>query len=819
MGSRLAFHSRTVRVSGPGIPKIFGQPALVFSKLSGTEGINGLFRYELELRTPDSRNLLHGPAADLDLESMQGKELTIEIELDGKGLGLDGGFGRGTREISGIVTEIHGPIPVDDKLLYRVTLRPWLYLASLNKDYRIFQRKNVVEIAQEVLSEYTFPVENRLIGAVGPQYPMREYQVQYGESDYQFVRRILAEWGISFFFEHSDGHHRMVLTDGNGAFRNFTSPAYHAISWYPSSDRMDEEHLHQFEVIDRLVAGKYTHVDYDHGKPRADLTVSLADPRKTSHADQEVYEWPGDYSQPKTGNDPWKEGDMLGRIRMEAIRQHGLRVRGAGNVRALVPGCRFTLARFLRKKANREYVVYATRLLIEDVGERAGADRRWHCEVEFEAQPSSELLRPELVEKPSVHGTLMARVVGPDNQEIWCDDMGRVKVHFPWDRKGQANENSSVYLRTAEAASGEQFGSQFVPRIGQEVIVGFVGGDPDRPYIVGPANNQINSPPWSLPSQHALSGYASKEHYAHGRNHLLFDDTQAQQQVQLASDHKNSLLALGHNVRVPNVEGRKDKRGEGFELRTDAHGAVRAALGLLVTTFSRLSAQGNAMNVRDVVQLLEKAQDIAANLGEKAAEAKAQDGEQSNVARKLEVQAEQVKGGGELKEFTAPHLVSASPAGIVSTAAGSTHIASGGDTALTTGEHLSVATGGGFFASVRKALRLFAYEAGMKLVANMGDIDLQALKDNINLLAKLKITLTADEITIQAKQKLLLAGGGSYLRLDGNIEHGTNGTFTVHAASKLLTGPNSIPTELATRQVCLECLLKAARRNTGLLLR
>ncbi len=816
MGSRLPFSSRTVTVSGDGLPELLGQPLLVFSRLSGTEGINSLFEYELELKTPDDRNVLYGPEGDFDLEAMQGKELTVSIELDGSGSGLDGGLGRGKREITGIVTDVRGPYHENERIRYRLTLRPWFWLGTLTSTFKRFQNMNVLEIVEAVLSRYTFPVERRLSLI---EYPKREYQLQAGETGYQFVRRLLAEWGLNFHWEHTNGHHRMVLTDGNGAFQNIPSFAYHTINWYPSSDRVDEEHLHQFEVRDRLITGSWAHGDYDYNQPRADLNVSVDDPRETSHATYELYSWPGDYVQPKTGNDARKEGDMLARINMERLRQHGVRVRGQGNVRAMAPGHTFTLKRFLRAKANREYLIFATRLLIEDVGEFAGSDQQWRCEVEFEAQPTSEIFRPESVRKPYIGGHHIARVVGPANQEIWSDDLGRVRCQFVWDRYGSFDENSSCWIRVTGFSSGGRFGNTHLPRIGQEVIVIYEGGDPDRPIIIGPVNNRLNLPPWQLPSQHALSGYQSKELFGGGRNHTLYDDTQGQQQVQVGSDYQNSLLALGHNVRVKGWEGRKDKRGEGFELRTDAHGALRAALGLLITTFSRLNAEGNAMNVRDVVQLLEQAQRIAATMGEKATEAQAQDGEQTDIAKLLEKQLEQIQGGGELKEFTAPHLVSASPAGIVSTAAGSTHIASGGDTALTTGEHLSVTAGGGFFVSVRKALRMFAYEAGMKLVANMGDIDLQALKNNINLLAKLKITLTADEIIIQARQKLLLAGGGSYLRLDGNIEHGANGRFTVHAASKLLTGPNSIPTELSTKQVCLECLLKAARRNTGLLLR
>ncbi|QQX82976.1 phage late control D family protein [Cupriavidus necator] len=390
MGSQLPFSSRTVTLIGDGMPRILGQVALTVARVQGTEDLNSLFTYTVDLKTPDEQHRLSGPAANLNLAAMQGKELTLEIELDGAGTGLAGHLGAGTREITGIVTQVEGPIPEGHHFVYRLTLRPWLFLATLTSDFKIFQQKTVVEILQDLLADYSFPVENRLDAA---RYPTREYQVQYGETDFEFFERLTQEWGISYGFEHSGGHHRLVLTDGNGAFRRFASPAYHTLTWRPSSDRADAEHLYDFHVQDRLVSGKWTSNDYDFLKPRADLSVATHDPRDTAHAEGEIYEYPGDHAQPATGNDPWREGDMLARIRMEAIRQHGSRVYGAGNVRAVVPGCTFTLKGFTQTAANREYLVFGTTLELEDVAEASGQGQQWRCEVEFQAQSTAEIFR------------------------------------------------------------------------------------------------------------------------------------------------------------------------------------------------------------------------------------------------------------------------------------------------------------------------------------------------------------------------------------------------------------------------------------------
>lgn len=792
MGNRLPISSHTVTVSGEGLPELLGQPLLVFSRLSGTEGINSLFEYELELTTPDDRNALYGPAGNLDMQGMQGKELTVSIALDGSGTGLAGGFGEGTREITGLVTHICGPFYEHPRIRYRLTLRPWLWLATLTSDIRVFQNKNVLEIVEEVLSHYTYPVERRLLDS---QYPRREYQWQApGETDYQFVRRLLAEWGINFHWEHSGCHHRMVLTDGIGAFRNIPSPAYHTISWYPSADRVDEEHLYEFEMHDRLVTGAWAHGDYDFNQPRANLNLTAEDARDTSHSTFERYTWPGDYSQPATGNDVRHEGSMLARINLERLRQHGVRVCGKGNVRAMTPGHTFTLKRFVRDEGNREYLIFATRLLVEEVGEFAGSGQQWRCEVAFEAQPTSELFRPERVAKPVIGGHHTARVTGPKNQEIWCDKWGRVKCQFAWDRHGHDDENSSCWIRVLNFSSGDRFGDAHLPRIGQEVIVIFLGGDPDNPIIVGPINNQANLPPWNLPNQHALSGYQSKELFGGGRNHTLYDDTQGQQQVQVASDYQNSLLALGHNVRVSNWQGRKDKRGEDFELRTDGKGAIRSN-GLLITTESRRKAEGHVLSMQETIRRLEQALAEARNVLDASVVALAQTDEQEDVALAIEEQNDAIRGTGEaLGELSQPMMVMASPTGIASTTAKTTHVHSGDHTALTTGRHLSMSAGQSIVGSAGRGISLCGHTDDVKLIARKGKVAVQAQGNEMEVVARdtLKVTSTEGRIEVTAAREIVFHVGGTYYRLTPNgIESGTSGAWVVHAGSRQLSGPKT----------------------------
>nr|WP_311526762.1 type VI secretion system tip protein TssI/VgrG [uncultured Ralstonia sp.] len=796
MGHReLPFAARTVTVSGLGLPEVMGQPALQFSKLTGKEALCELFEYKLELRTPDERNALYGPGPNLDTSALRGQELTVTIALDGSGTGLDGGLGAGKREITGLVTDIRGPIVEGDgqQIAYRLTLRPWLWLTTLNRAYRIFQQQSVVEILDTLLSDYTFPVERRLDVA---RYPKREFQVQYGESDFAFFQRLTQEWGISWHIEHSDGKHRLVLTDGNGCFTQFASEAYHSIRWQPSADRIDEEHLHAFEWHDRVVSGQWTSNDYDFVKPKADLTVRSSDPLETAHADAEVREWPGDHAQPATGNDPWREGDQIARLRMEALRQHGRRASGAGNVRAMVPGCTFKLTHFLQNDANREYLILGTHLLIEDVPEASGGGQTWRCEVSFTAQPTNELYRPERTQpKPRTTGPQTATVVGPPNQETWTDEFGRVKLQFHWDRIGQRDASSSCWVRASSPWQGERFGAIQIPRIGQEVIVDFLNGDPDCPIITGRVPNRDTMPQWPLPQHHALSGQVSKELHGSRTNTFVQDDTEGQIQTQLQSDHQTSWLSLGFITRIIRGVGRKDKRGEGFELRTDGHGAVRGGDGLLISTEAQPDARAHHKDMGETVARLDRAQHAHNTTGQLAQHHNAQDAEQQDVAQALKAQHDEIRGSGEAHgELTAPHLVLASPAGMAATTAQSTQLHSGEHLAVTTGKHASFVSHGGFFASATRRIALFAHSLGIKLVAATDHIALEAQDGDIKGTARRNIHFRAlGDIVFEADQGIVFKVGQTYQRwTPQQIIEGMSGPKQIHAGAYRVDKPDGM---------------------------
>jgi type VI secretion system secreted protein VgrG len=813
--------SRTLTVVSAAIPD-----SLEPVRLSGREGVNSLFEYELLLKTPDALNFSVSGAMDFDLDGFIGREASCLIELDGAGefrageTGASaGGLGAGVREINALITDAQLWGEEGRHVQYKLTLRPWLHLATLSTDCKIYQNKTVVQILDELLADYAFPVDKHL----SETYPVRDFQTQFNESDFAFFERLCKEWGLNFYFSHSDGKHRLVLTDNVGAHAPMASEAYRQVEYHASGWKIDAEYVSSFVPHHQLTSGRYVSRDYDYTRPKADLSAKRADPRPTGQADQEVYQWHDSRAgshcvQPRAGagtNEPLAEGNRIALLRMQALRTHGARAKASGNLRGMVPGFTFQLQEHPREAANIQYLVLDSQFVLENVAQDsqatgAAAHRRqqWRVEVDLTVHAITEPLRPELSRhKPHTHGPQIASVVGPEGENLWTDDLGRIKVQFPWDRVGQKNQHSTCWLRVSSPWAGNQLGGMHVPRIGQEVIVDFIGGDPDLPICTGRVHNQMNLPPWELPGQVALSGFRSRElikeggNSAGGRsNHLILDDTDQKIQAQLKSDHQSSSLSLGHVTRIDGNAGRQDARGEGFELRTDAHGAIRARQGLLITTEARLNAKAHLLDSGETRQRLVEARDLHDAGAREAQKNKAQEGgDQAEVAQSLKAQNDALRGEGaadveaeQFPELAQPHLVLASPAGIETTSQFSTHVASVEHTAITSGKHTSITSGDSLLGVALQAIKLFAAQKGIKIVAAQADIDIQALKTCINLLAKDEITIRANKIRIEAKTELVISGGSSYARYKGaGIETGTNGPHVQHASVHSMIGPST----------------------------
>ncbi|EGJ6549449.1 type VI secretion system tip protein VgrG [Escherichia coli] len=515
--------THNVTLSGSAVP----DGMLLFASLGGTETVGELFTYSIKLKTPDTLNLGYvSPAANLQLKPMVGKDLCVNIELDGGG----------KRYISGLVTAARVAGHQGRSVVYELRLEPWLKILTHTSDYKAFQNKNVVDILDEVLDEYPWPVEKRLV----ENYPTRAWQVQYGETDFAFIQRLMQEWGIYWWFEHSENSHTLVLADAINVHKACADSPL--VCYYQKGLKLDKEFIHTITANESLRSGQWVLNDFDFMKPRSLLKSTVANPRETGLAEYEHYEWPGDYFTKS-------EGEMLTRIRMEEQRSPGSWVQGSGNIRTLMTGFTFTLENYPTAEVNREYLLVQTTLFIQDNAQHSGQEQHFSYSTSFELHPTSEVYRPQrTLSKPHTKGPQSAIVTGPAGQEIWTDKYGRVKVQFGWDRYGKNDENSSCWVRVSYPWAGKGFGGIQIPRIGQEVLVDFKNGDPDLPIIVGRTYNQDTMPPWGLPGAATQSGFYS--HTIGGgpanANALRFEDKPGGEEVWLHAE-KDQRIEVNNN--------------------------------------------------------------------------------------------------------------------------------------------------------------------------------------------------------------------------------------------------------------------------------
>ncbi|MFS2100437.1 type VI secretion system Vgr family protein [Variovorax sp. Varisp85] len=757
--------------------------ALQFHRLAGREALSQPYTFDVDLL---------GSHNAIDPKALLGKSASVAIETEHGD----------TRHLGGIVTSFGLSQEDSRQSFYKMRLRPWLWLATRRSDYRIFQDQTVPDIVTAVLGRYGYPMEQKL----SRSYRAWDYCVQYGgptggETDFEFVSRLCEHEGIYYFFRHEAGQHTLVFADdiasSHGPLPGGEELRYHPDEKAGMTGGLEPaERVTEWMQHESMRPGRHQRRHYDFEKPKADLTTQRQMPPGHDHDGFEQYEWPGNHTE-------LGDGETYARVRNEEQLSERSRASGRSNRRDLAPGFTMRLASHPRADQNQQYLLLGVDYDLQEnllASEGASASEGSVQRFAFDVQPTTYAWRPKRsTVKPRTRGPQTAVVVGPAGEEIWTDRYGRIKVQFFWDRLGQHNENSSCWLRVSLGWAGSTFGMAALPRIGQEVVVDFLNGDPDHPIVVGRVHNADEMPAWQLPEQKHLAGLRSRELKGGQSNHLALDDTTGKIQAQLKSDHQSSSLSLGHIGRIDDTAGRKDDRGQGFELRTDGHGAIRAKAGLLVTTEPRPNAQAHITDMRETVGRLTQGRDLHESLAEAAKGAKAHEaGDQDEVAKGLKEQNDAIRGSGgnaaqgEFPEFQEPHLTLASPAGIQATAQGSTHIVSVEHTAITSGAHASFATGNSFLVSAKDAVRMVAFNNGIRMAAAAADIDITALKDSINVLAKLNVKMEANRITITAKEEVLINGGSSYTRWNsGGIESGTNGLWRAHAASHSLVGPKS----------------------------
>ncbi|QKK97664.1 type VI secretion system tip protein VgrG [Pseudomonas sp. 13159349] len=726
-----------------------------------TEGVSQLYRLEVELVSfaddADFATLLDHPAL-----------LTIWQQE------------QPVRHVHGLISSFEQGKTGHRRTRYRAIVEPQLARAGLQSDWRIFQHRPVPQLLEELFRERRWGALTQHL--VNP-HQTREFCVQAGDLDLNFFWRLSAEEGLISVFEHSQGSHGVIQADQISQFGSLEGDPVLYVANRGGTAR--QPCLHDFRYREQVRTSIQVQRDYTFTHPRYNLEHTLY-PRDMGNQGNEYerYDYPGRYKHDNAGK-PFTQtrvNALFGDARVAQVK---------GDDARLQPGIAFQLAGHAREDLN----ILWRPMQITHKGQQFTALEEDAAEAEVGTSYTfTATLIPARVEwhapacpKPVIDGPQMAKVVGPPGEEIYCDEHGRVRVQFPWDRLGQDDDKSSCWVRVTQAWAGATWGHMAIPRIGQEVVVSFLDGDPDQPMITGRSYHIVNRPPYRLPEFKALSPIRSKEHHGKRHNELRLDDTTGQISAALMSDHDHTALHLGYLTHPRHFGGQP--RGQGFELRTDTHGVIRAGGGLLLTTELRARAVQHHTDLAETAERLQTAQQYHTTFARVARDHLAQEGgDQDEVGEALKAQHDAICGYGgnpeanRFPELADPQLVLASPTGIATTTPESTHIASGEHLGLSTGGHTSLAIGKRLLISASRGVRQFVQSMGWRLVAATGDIDLKALKDNINLLAKLKVSVTAERITISAKEELVIQGGGSSSTYNaGGILHATAGQYTAHA--------------------------------------
>jgi len=477
-----------------------GEDKLFLESFEGEERVSDLFRFELGVLTDD-------PAFSMD--SLLNKPVVVSMNLHDDT----------DRNFHGIINHIDEvETRVDGHSLYRATMVPWTWLLTLFNDCRIFQNKSVPDIVEQVFRDRGFTdFANRLNGSYSP----REYTVQYRETDFNFISRLLEEEGIFYFFEHTVDKHTLVMADQPSAFVDCPSQSTAAYDttaglWQDVDVVLGLRRTRQIRV------GKVTENDYDFKKPRTSIDADLDSARKG-----EFYEYPGKYTQRD-------EGSRYARIRLEEQEVRLLTITADTNCRAFCPGFKFTLTGYYRDEANIAYNLLAIQhRAANNTYISADHEDAFTYRNTLEAIPASIPYHPPRhARRPFIQGSQTAVVVGKSGEEIWVDEFGRVKVQFYWDRAGKMDENSSCWIRVAQLWAGKGWGAIFTPRIGQEVIVDFLEGDPDRPIITGRVYNADQTVPYALPGEQTKSTIKSMSSKGGGGfNEIRLEDKKGSEQV------------------------------------------------------------------------------------------------------------------------------------------------------------------------------------------------------------------------------------------------------------------------------------------------
>jgi type VI secretion system secreted protein VgrG len=524
---------------------------LLFHRMEAREQLGRPFEFVLDLLSEDD---------EIKFDAILGERVTVTLEI-GEG---------GERYFNGYVCAFSQlPQPRLKYTVYRAVVRPWLWFLTRMADCRIFQEKTVPDIVKQVFKDHGFDdVKDKLKETYHP----REYCVQYRETDFNFVSRLMEEEGVYYYFTHEDGKHTLVLADGRESHAKVSG--FESISYRPPSNlkAKDPDTMFAWSLSRTVQSGTIALEDYDFTRPKADLLVKRSAPKGHAHAKGEVFDYPGGYQ--VSG-----DGEHYARVRMDELSGAHERVHVDGHVRGLWVGDLFKLMDAPRSDQDREYLIVEGKFVLQSSEYLTGGEPEpepYACSFEIgDAKEPFRLART--TPRARVHGPQTALVVGKQGEEIWTDKYGRVKVQFPWERYTRSDEKSSCWVRVAQAWAGKSFGGFQIPRIGEEVIVDFLEGNPDRPIVTGRVYNGDNMFPYALPAEQTKSGLksrSSKQGSTENFNELRFEDKKGEEEIYFHAE-KNFVRVVENDDKLEVGLVKKDPGSQAITVHKDRTATIK----------------------------------------------------------------------------------------------------------------------------------------------------------------------------------------------------------------------------------------------------
>ena len=512
----------------------------IFRRLKGADQLGRPFVYDLEVLSPND---------DLSPYDIVGKPMSVEVKTK------DGG----QRFYHGIIGKFLNVGKSGGYQLYEVQLRPWIWLMSHSLDSRIFQELTIPEIVEKVFKNKNGFSDYRL--KLNGSYTKQTYCVQYRESDFDFVSRLLEQEGIYYFFEHEESKHTLVLADSPSSHKSIDGDG--TLLFRPPDVASGDEQITKWQHHVAVQPGKLVLRDFDYNKPSANLEVRLNADRRHPHSGLERYDYPGDYS-------VTADGDRYLKIRKEEFDAKYSQVEGYARSNLLGTGLQFKLVEHPREEENASYTVVSTTVEVTSGEvERFTSKSENRSELRFVAIPKEHTYRPPRETAcPVIAGPQTAIVVGKSGEEIWTDTLGRIKVQFPWDREGGNDESSSCWIRVSQSWSGKGWGAMHIPRIGQEVIVEFLEGDPNRPLVTGRVYNAEQTAPYKLPESATQSGIKSRSTPNGDQstfNELRFEDKKGEEAIYFHAEKNFDRIVENNDTLKVGFE-KKDKGNQSIEV-------------------------------------------------------------------------------------------------------------------------------------------------------------------------------------------------------------------------------------------------------------